>query len=314
MLGFAGKASAQYMNYQVYTLFYREGEPVTVLVACDYGWHIGYTLSGGALSAYRAPGIYAVASANNASTIGEQSSTCGNGGETIHLGALGAGTYTIFVFGALPNGVLLLYQNFIANIVYTMTVGELYTANLFDNYGITGSGGEGNYELLGTNGYYSKTFDVCVADVFKTCTAESLPNTCGQTASNTGTIRCNGSCSAYAPSTPSNPSYYQNSCQLTSARNACGQTKTANVGTFDCDGTCVGTRPAVPPVTVPPAAPSVSGPSRAPAWNEAGYPVNATGAACNNTSVTQYFEFSRDGVNWTGDNPGFPPSSWATLP
>ncbi len=173
--------------------------------------------------------------------------------------------------------------------------------------------GWGSFQLS-VFSYFSGYFEVCVANMLDSCTAESLPNTCGTTASRDGTIRCNGSCSAYAPSTPSNPSYYQNSCQLTSARNACGQTKTANVGTFDCDGTCVGTRPAVPPVTVPPAAPSVSGPSRAPAWNEAGYPVNATGAACNNTSVTQYFEFSRDGVNWTGDNPGFPPSSWATLP
>ena len=200
MLGFAGKASAQYMNYQVYTLFYREGEPVTVWVACDYGWHIGYTLSGGALSAYRAPGIYAVALPITRAPLANSLRLVGTEGETIHLGALGAGTYTIFVFGALPNGVLLLYQNFIANIVYTMTVGELYTANLFDNYGITGSG-EGNYELLGTNGYYSKTFDVCVSNYGSSCAY----NSCGDP---NGYIQCDGSCSA----SPVERSYWNQYC------------------------------------------------------------------------------------------------------
>ncbi|MFZ1074902.1 MAG: hypothetical protein WAN50_00820 [Minisyncoccia bacterium] len=71
----------------------------------------------------------------------------------------------------------------------------------------------------------------CAAGNGSTCT--SAANSCGQT--NTGTVQCDGTCSA---STPANPSGYGNAC--TSAANACGQT---NTGTVQCDGTCSASTP-----------------------------------------------------------------------
>ena len=82
----------------------------------------------------------------------------------------------------------------------------------------------------------SNTFSIsrCAAGYGNACTSSA--NSCGQT--NSGTIQCNGSCSA---STPANPAGYGNAC--TSAANACGQTSS---GTIQCDGSCSASTPANP--------------------------------------------------------------------
>lgn len=110
----------------------------------------------------------------------------------------------------------------------------------------------------------------CVANQGASCS--SAANSCGTT--NSGTIQCNGTCSATtapanpagygtyctsAPNacgytdtqmitcsgcpatTPANPAGYGNAC--TSAPNACGST---NSGTVQCNGTCSATTPATP--------------------------------------------------------------------
>ncbi len=74
----------------------------------------------------------------------------------------------------------------------------------------------------------------CDANQGHSCT--SGQNSCGQSSS--GTIQCDGSCSA---STPSNPAGLGNSCQ--SSSNSCGQT---NTGTIQCDGSCSASAPANP--------------------------------------------------------------------
>ncbi len=89
----------------------------------------------------------------------------------------------------------------------------------------------------------SLTFTVansCVANQNAACV--SAANACGQT--NTGTIQCNGTCSA---ATPANPVGLGTSC--TSAANACGQT---NTGTIQCNGSCSATPPSN--ATCPPTA------------------------------------------------------------
>ncbi|MBI4158036.1 MAG: PKD domain-containing protein [Candidatus Yanofskybacteria bacterium] len=84
----------------------------------------------------------------------------------------------------------------------------------------------------------------CAAGYGNSCTSSA--NACGQTS--TGTIQCNGSCSA---STPSNPPGYGNSCTgATSSPNACGQTNPGGSGTIQCNGSCsgsTGSTPANPP-------------------------------------------------------------------
>ncbi len=74
----------------------------------------------------------------------------------------------------------------------------------------------------------------CVPNFGQACTSGA--NACGQTSS--GTIQCNGSCSA---TTPSNPANYGTSCF--SSANACGQT---NSGTIQCNGSCLATTPSNP--------------------------------------------------------------------
>lgn len=64
-------------------------------------------------------------------------------------------------------------------------------------------------------------------------TCQSSANSCGQ--SNSGTIQCNGSCSA---GIPANPSGLGTSCQ--SSANVCGL---VNTGTIQCNGSCSATTP-----------------------------------------------------------------------
>ncbi|MBX4209465.1 hypothetical protein KW799_02135 [Candidatus Parcubacteria bacterium] len=66
----------------------------------------------------------------------------------------------------------------------------------------------------------------CAAGTGNSCTSGA--NSCGQT--NSGTIQCDGSCSASAPA---NPGGYGDSCS--SGANSCGD---VNGGTIQCDGSC----------------------------------------------------------------------------
>ncbi len=74
----------------------------------------------------------------------------------------------------------------------------------------------------------------CASNSGQGCTSSA--NSCGQT--NSGTIQCNGSCSA---TTPANPSYYGQACASTP--NSCGQT---NSGTYNCSDVCSASTPANP--------------------------------------------------------------------
>lgn len=145
----------------------------------------------------------------------------------------------------------------------------------------------------------------------------TAPNSCGDR--NYGYIQCDGSCSV--STAPAERSNYNATCTLTSAPNACGKTATAN-GTLDCNGVCTGTTPAPPSnATCAPGAPTVSGlynntgylGSSVPAYDSSGYQLYAQGVSPAGFNLTYYFEWSKDGVNWTGD-PGLPAGSWAVLP
>ena len=70
-------------------------------------------------------------------------------------------------------------------------------------------------------------------------------NACGQYTVATGTYQCDGSCSAVAPTAPSNPSLYGEACTVTSAPNICGHTA-STVGIYQCDGSCSASLPVVP--------------------------------------------------------------------
>src|SRR3989344_3935663 len=107
------------------------------------------------------------------------------------------------------------------------------------------------------------------------CTSPA--NACGVTT--TGTIQCNGACSA--TTAPANPSYYGQSCTLTSAP---GRYKAG----------------------------AYRGPT-VPSFDPAGYQLYAQSVSPANFNLTYYFEWSKDGVNWTGD-PLPPVGSWSTLP
>jgi hypothetical protein len=76
---------------------------------------------------------------------------------------------------------------------------------------------------------------VCKPNAGASCTSD-VANNCGQ--KNTGTINCDGTCSA---STPPDPAGLGDSCN---PANSCGQT---NSGVIRCDGTCSVSPPANPP-------------------------------------------------------------------
>ncbi len=73
---------------------------------------------------------------------------------------------------------------------------------------------------------------ICVANAGQSCT--SAANACGQTGS--GTVQCDGSCSASIPSVPANLG-----AACPSNGNNCGDT---NLGTIQCDSTCSASQPA----------------------------------------------------------------------
>ncbi len=145
-------------------------------------------------------------------------------------------------------------------------------------------------------------------------------NSCGD--SNPGYFVCSGTgvaCSASGP--PAQRSYYGATCTLTSATNACGQTTTVSTaGSYDCNYTCTGTPPAPPSnAACAPTTPTISGlyqsgvnlgPS-APAYDPSGYQIYANATSPAGYDLTYYFEFSTDGINWSGDPA---PAQWATLP
>ncbi|MBU4536884.1 thrombospondin type-1 domain-containing protein [Patescibacteria group bacterium] len=74
----------------------------------------------------------------------------------------------------------------------------------------------------------------CVASYGNAC--ESSANVCGE--KGTGTIACNGTCSAVVPAVPAG---LNNPCQ--SSANACGD---VDYGVIDCDGDCSGETPTNP--------------------------------------------------------------------
>lgn len=79
------------------------------------------------------------------------------------------------------------------------------------------------------------------ANYGNSCTVTgAVSNACGQVGSATGTIQCNGVCSAFfpGPTVPPNPPGYGTAC--TSLANACGQT---NSGTIQCNSECSATPP-----------------------------------------------------------------------
>ena len=79
----------------------------------------------------------------------------------------------------------------------------------------------------------SNAVNVCVSNVGAVC--QGLENACGET--NTGTVLCNGTCSA---SIPANPDYYGVAC--VSEENSCF---IVGHGTIDCDNECNATVPSV---------------------------------------------------------------------
>ncbi len=147
-------------------------------------------------------------------------------------------------------------------------------------------------------------------------------NSCGEpNAGYMTTCNANGTVSCAIYYTPSVPSYYGTTCALTSLPNACGQTTTVNTaGSYDCNGTCTGTPPAPPSnAACAPTAPTIQGlyqsgvylgPS-APAYDPLGYQIYANATSPAGYDLTYYFEFSTDGINWSGDPA---PAVWATLP
>ena len=145
----------------------------------------------------------------------------------------------------------------------------------------------------------------------------SPTNACGDYTS--GNIQCDGTCSAITPFTIAGTS-----CPLTSNPNACGQTTTStDAGTYSCSNTCDGTPPPPPPHTncPPPTTPTISGLYQGGLYrgptvlgnNPTGYQLYAVSVSPANFTLTYYFEWSKDGVNWTGD-PNPPIGSWSTLP
>ncbi len=145
----------------------------------------------------------------------------------------------------------------------------------------------------------------------------SNTNSCGGV--NYGSLACSGTGVACSVSStaPANPSYYGTSCTLTSAQNICGKTTTA-IGTYDCNNICVGTTPAAPSnTTCVPSAPTISGlynkngvylGASVPAYDSLGYQIYANATSLiPGAKLTYYFEFSIDGINWSG-------GQWATLP
>ena len=100
--------------------------------------------------------------------------------------------------------------------------------------------GATNTGTIQCNGACSATTPADPSNYGVSCTSSA--NACSQT--NTGTIQCNGTCSATAPA---NPPGYGAACSLTSSPNACSQTTSANTGTIGCSGTCTGTPPSPPP-------------------------------------------------------------------
>lgn len=158
----------------------------------------------------------------------------------------------------------------------------------------------------------------------------SAPNSCGRT--NMGTYNCDHVCSATTPVVPSN---YGTACTLPSARtftslaNSCRQRVTVTVteGTYNCSGVCSGTPPPAPSdATCTPKAPVIDGlfdkngvnlgnstSARTAAYDPLGYQIYAHASTPDSSQLTYYFEWSTDGVNWTGD-PGLPAGGWATVP
>jgi len=332
VLGFSPeKASAQcYYSPGLYVPTYFAGQGVTAWYSNGYlypscgSWYIRYFVDGG-----------------------ERWQATGGGGGSIGLGALGQGWHTLYAAVVTDRSWYLQWGLFSGTSFYVCSA----------SYGALCSGGgnscgDQNYGYIQCDGSCSASGAPAERPYYNTaCT--SYPNACGVTTTGTyncsavcsattpanpagygtactspanacgvtttGTIQCNGACSA--TTAPANPSYYGQSCTLTSAPNACGQTTTGS-GLTDCNGVCTGTTPAPPSnATCTPSTPTVSGLYKAgayrgpavPSFDPTGYQLYAQSVSPANFNLTYYFEFSKDGVNWTGD-PLPPIGSWSVVP
>lgn len=121
--------------------------------------------------------------------------------------------------------------------------------------------------------------EACDVKYLNSCTSPN--NACGQ--HNTGTIQCDGTCSA---TTPANPAGYGDPCNVNSDPNSCGQVQ-SNPGTIQCDGiSCSATKPN------PPA-------------NPVGYGANCTSGA-NSCNQTNTGTIGCDGVTCSATTPANP--------
>ncbi len=158
------------------------------------------------------------------------------------------------------------------------------------------------------------------AKLYTSCTS-TVTNSCKDPNPYSGRYICDATgkvtCSTDSFSPPEQYGY-GTTCPLTSAKNACGKTNTAD-GIMGCNNTCTGTPPAAPSnATCAPFAPTLNlykdgvkqgtdfGAS-VPAYDSLGYKIYAKSTSLAGYKLTYYFEFSIDGENWSG-------GKWATLP
>ncbi len=187
-----------------------------------------------------------------------------------------------------------------------------------NSYTVFNSCGDSVTRYTDCNGQVDSTPPPNRAGYGSSCSTST--NSCGEpNAGYMTTCNANGTVSCAIYYTPSVPSYYGTACTLTSLPNACGRTNTTS-GTLDCNYTCTGTPPAPPSNAVcAPSAPTISGlyqsgvyrGSSVPAYDPLGYQIYANATSPAGYNLTYYFEFSTDGINWSGDPA---PAQWATLP
>ncbi len=152
----------------------------------------------------------------------------------------------------------------------------------------TAKGGDGTITLkYSCDSKYGSGFTSCQSTV---------TNSCGDTTS--GTVNCDGSCSATAPA--ERPPV---SCPLYSY-NVCGGQSAEGSGLVGCiSTTCIGTPPATPP-TAPPSV-SASVVSTTYAYDSSGVTFNVSGTtACSSITITQYAAYWQDTDEWEYNTSG----------
>jgi hypothetical protein len=161
----------------------------------------------------------------------------------------------------------------------------------YDSYGRV------TYVACGNGGTIASVTYYCSPNEYQSCA--SAPNACGQSGS--GTILCDGSCSAGTPSTPPG---YGSSC--TSAPNSCGQT---NAGVIGCGGSCTAAPP--PDSSCPPPVPSCTL-AATPGTIHSGASTRLTWSCTGATSCAASGGFSTGGATSNSTGVAVSPSSDAS--